>query len=118
MFAMLGMYVQAITTGKGPVANWSEHIADPGAVNAWNYATKFTPTLQRTRQSTRKEHPPLRRLPWKLVWRVQQDYSAAWLVQEQYGVQLGADYQEVTTGKLHQAYSRFMLTTRRRHTAD
>jgi len=54
MFAMLGMYVQAITTGKGPVANWSEHIADPGAVNAWNYATKFTPTLQRTRQSTRK----------------------------------------------------------------
>merc|ERR1712004_335182 len=54
MFAMLGMYVQAITTGKGPVANWSEHIADPGAVNAWNYATKFTPTLQRTRQSARK----------------------------------------------------------------
>merc|ERR1712066_1202034 len=53
MFAMLGMYVQAITTGKGPVANWSEHIADPGAVNAWNYATKFTPTLQRTRQSSR-----------------------------------------------------------------
>merc|ERR1711971_225327 len=52
MFAMLGMYVQAITTGKGPVANWSEHIADPGAVNAWNYATKFTPTLQRTRQSS------------------------------------------------------------------
>merc|ERR1712078_349206 len=54
MFAMLGMYVQAITTGKGPVANWSEHIADPGAVNAWNYATKFPPTLQRTRQSTSK----------------------------------------------------------------
>merc|ERR1712232_856921 len=48
MFAMLGMYVQAITTGKGPVANWSEHIADPGAVNAWNYATKFTPSLQRS----------------------------------------------------------------------
>merc|ERR1712036_20090 len=54
MFAMLGMYVQAITTGKGPVANWSEHIADPGAVNAWNYATKFTPTLQRTRQITER----------------------------------------------------------------
>merc|ERR1712032_1606437 len=47
MFAMLGMYTQAICTGKGPIANWSEHIADPGAVNAWNYATKFTPTLQR-----------------------------------------------------------------------
>jgi len=48
MFAILGMYAQAITTGKGPVANWSEHIADPGAVNAWNYATKFTPSLQRS----------------------------------------------------------------------
>merc|ERR1712060_99653 len=54
MFAMLGMYVQAITTGKGPVANWSEHIADPGAVNAWNHATKFTPTLQRSMEIVRK----------------------------------------------------------------
>merc|ERR1712187_633429 len=62
MFAMLGMYVQAITTGKGPVANWSEHIADPGAVNAWNYATKFTPTLQRTRQTTGEGSPPSRRM--------------------------------------------------------
>jgi len=52
MFAMLGMYTQAICTGKGPIANWSEHIADPGAVNAWNYATKFTPTLQRTHKLT------------------------------------------------------------------
>merc|ERR1712232_1281861 len=47
----LAMYTQAICTGKGPIANWSEHIADPGAVNAWNYATKFTPTLQRTKNS-------------------------------------------------------------------
>merc|ERR1712187_804833 len=44
MFAMLGMYVQAVVTGAGPVKNWSDHIGDAFGVNAWSYATKFVPT--------------------------------------------------------------------------
>merc|ERR1711939_579240 len=43
MFSMLGLYVQAIVTGKGPIENWSEHISEPSKVNAWLYATKYTP---------------------------------------------------------------------------
>merc|ERR1719387_2678697 len=45
MFAMQGFYWQAIVTGKGPVQNWQEHVADPWAVNGFTeiFATKFTP---------------------------------------------------------------------------
>merc|ERR1711874_785562 len=45
MLAMLGMYVQAIVTGKGLVANWLEHLADPSSANGFAFATKFAPTL-------------------------------------------------------------------------
>merc|ERR1712072_235054 len=46
MVSMLGVFVQGLTTGEGPAANWGKHIHDPFG---YNFVTKFavdrTPSL-------------------------------------------------------------------------
>merc|ERR1712187_510286 len=67
MLAMLGMYVQALVTGKGPVSNWLEHLADPSSANGFAFATRFAPTVLASPGMPRVSYPSANRAARRLA---------------------------------------------------
>ena len=54
MIAMLGVFVQGLTTGEGPAANWGKHVADPFGTH--RVRARASPTDDRVRLLSRPTH--------------------------------------------------------------
>lgn len=75
MVSILGHYVQALVTKEGPVANWTNHLADPAGNNIFSYTSTQTGwtapivhTLDYSSVSCSVSNPPMRKLTMPSQW--------------------------------------------------